>query len=147
MFRRLALIAAFWLAAGPTFAQARAFIAVEVTDIVAAEIWYQRTFDVEQVNSFSRPAFEQRILRGPDVIVELVQRIPARPPTDEGSENMKAGFVIDDLDARVARWTGQGVRFLGRRIHDDALGLDTLLILDPDGNMIQVFGRTEPTPP
>lgn len=136
-----ALAACLALLAGPALAQARTFIAVEVTDMAAAEAWYARTFDAEQVNSFSRPTYEQRILRGGDVIIELVQRIPARPLTDEGSEIMKAGFVVDDLDARVARWTEQGVRFMGRRIHDDALDLDAVLIVDPDGNMIQIFGR------
>lgn len=142
MSRLIASLAAcLTLCAGPALAQARAFIAVEVTDMAAAEAWYARTFDAEQVNSFSRPTYEQRVLRGPDVILELVQRIPARPLTDEGSEIMKAGFVVDDLDARVARWTEQGVRFMGRRIHDNSLDLDAVLIVDPDGNMIQIFGH------
>ncbi|HZV83863.1 MAG TPA: VOC family protein [Brevundimonas sp.] len=134
------------LLAGPVLAQARTFIAVEVTDIAAAETWYSRTFDAAVASSFSRPAFEQRILRGEDVIVELVQRVPARPLTGEGSEIMKAGFVVDDLDDRVERWTAQGVTFLGRRIHDDALDLDVVMITDPDGNMIQIYGREEDQP-
>lgn len=141
MLRLFVLIAALTCCAGPSLAQARTFIAVEVTDIAAAEAWYGRTFDAARVNIFSEPAYEQRILRGPDVIVELVQRIPARPLTGEGSGIMKAGFVVDDLDARVARWRAQGVQFQGRRIHDDALNLDAVLLVDPDGNLIQMFGR------
>jgi hypothetical protein len=125
----------------PAFAEPHTFIAVEVTDMAAAESWYGRTFEASQVNTFSRPTYEQRILKGPDVIVELVQRIPARPVTGEGAELMKAGFVVGDLDERVARWTEQGVTFMGRRIHNDVLDLDVVLIADPDGNMIQIFGR------
>ena len=144
MMRLISLIAALWMmATAPALAQARTFIAVEVTDIAAAETWYARTFDARQVNTFSRPTFEQRILRGEDVIIELVQRLPARPSPGEGAGIMKAGMVVDDLDARVARWTEQGVAFLGRRIHDDALDLDAILITDPDGNLIQIFGRRE----
>lgn len=106
-----ALVAVLVMHAGSAFAQARAFIAVEVTDIAAAEAWYARTFDAVQVNTFSRPTFEQRILRGPDVILELVQRLPARAVTGEGSGIMKAGIVVDDLDSRVARWAEQGWPF------------------------------------
>ena len=141
MIRFFAMIAAACLIAAPAFAQPRTFIAVEVTDIVAAEAWYVRTFDAPRVNTFSRAAFEQRVLQGPDVIIELVQSIPARPVTERGSEIIKAGFVVDDLDARVARWTEQGVQFRGHRVHDDALDLDAVLLMDPDGNLIQIFGR------
>lgn len=143
MIRFAILALALCLTAAPAFGQARTFIAVETGDIAAAEAWYSRTFEAVVVSSFSEAAYEQRVLRGADVIVEMVQRIPARPPTGEGAEIMKAGVVVDDLDARVARWRTEGVEFLGRRIHDEALDLDAVLILDPDGNLIQIFGRPE----
>lgn len=120
----------------------RAFIAVEVASIDASARWYADVFDAQVVNSFSREKYEQRILRSSDVILELVQR---KPPFPAGPEQqlglMKAGIVIDDIDARVERWRAKGVEFVGRRIHDEALGLDTILIRDPDGNLLQVFGK------
>jgi predicted enzyme related to lactoylglutathione lyase len=122
----------------------RAFVAVETTDMERAQAWYAGVFEAELVNSFSQPTYEQRILRGGDLIIELVQRIPAREPaTPDRTGLMKSGVVVDDFDARFARWQAEGVTMLGRRIHDDALGLDTILLSDPDGNMIQVFGRVE----
>jgi catechol 2,3-dioxygenase-like lactoylglutathione lyase family enzyme len=135
------LAAAIALAApAPASAEPRAFIAVETADIARAELWYRETLLAERVNSFSQPTYEQRILRGDDVIVELIQRIPASPPRAEGLGIAKAGFVVDDLDEAIERWRAQGVELLGRRIHDESLGLDTILLRDPDGNLIQAFG-------
>lgn len=129
------------LAGSPAFAQGRTFVAVEVADIEVSTAWYARTFDARLVNSFSRPAFEQRVLVGDDLIIEVLQRkppMPARPAESQGL--FKVGPVVDDLDARLARWTAQGVRMRGHRIHDAALNLDAVILLDPDGNRIQVFG-------
>lgn len=117
-------------------------MALETPDIDRAVRWYSRIFSAEAVNSFSEPTYELRILRGPDLIIELVQRKPSRPNTVEGHSGLsKSGVVIDDLDLAVQRWTSEDVIILGRRIHDDALGLDTVVLQDPDGNMIQVFGH------
>lgn len=126
---------------GMTAAHPRAFVAVETPDIARAVSWYARVFGAETVNSFSETDYEIRILRGPDLIIELVQRKPARPNTVEGHSGLlKSGVVIDDFDHAVQRWTADGITMRGRRIHDRALGLDTVVLEDPDGNMIQVFG-------
>lgn len=141
----LAVALALWFAPiQAATADARTFVAVETADIARAEAWYADVFDARLVNSFSEPTYEQRILRGNDLIVELVQRKPPREPhSAEALGLMKAGVVVDDFEARFQRWQGEGVRMLGRRIHDDALNLDTILLVDPDGNMIQIFGRPD----
>lgn len=138
----LLLLSVLCLAATPqAMAQSRAFVAIETADIEASQNWYANVFDMQLANSFSRPTFEQRILQGGGLIVELIQHTPARTRGPEGLGLIKAGLIIDDLDARQARWQSQGVTMLGRRIHDAALGLDTIILEDPDGNMIQIFGR------
>jgi catechol 2,3-dioxygenase-like lactoylglutathione lyase family enzyme len=140
----LAGLFALCLSVPAAMAEPRAFVAVETGDIERSQAWYASVFEAELVNSFSRPTYEQRILRSDDLIVELVQRIP---PREAGVPDrlglMKSGVVVDDFAARFARWQAEGVTMLGRRIHDDALGLDTILLRDPDGNLIQVFGRVE----
>jgi predicted enzyme related to lactoylglutathione lyase len=141
MIRVLGLIAALWVSAGPAWSQARAFVAVEAADVEVSTAWYAQTFEARLVNTISRPAFEARVLESADLIIEVLQRTPPMPPRPAQSQGLfKSGVVVDDLDSRMARWTAEGVRMRGERFHDPALNLDAILLLDPDGNRIQVFG-------
>jgi catechol 2,3-dioxygenase-like lactoylglutathione lyase family enzyme len=129
--------------AAPAEPPHRAFLALRVSDAEASARWYARTFDLALANSFSTAAYEQRILQGDGLIVELVQlksgMTPAQPA---GLGFMKGGYVVPDFDGKVRRWRAAGVTFLGRIIYDDKLKLNAAILKDPDGNMIQVFGRS-----
>ncbi|MGZ8285288.1 MAG: VOC family protein [Allosphingosinicella sp.] len=147
------LCAALSLAlAGPTIAAPaapphKAFLALRVRDAEASAGWYARTFDLSLANRFSTERYEQRILQGEGLIVELVQLKPGMPPADPaGLGFMKGGYVVGDFDAAIGRWRAAGVTFLGRIIYDDKLKLHAAALSDPDGNMIQIYGRSaEPT--
>jgi hypothetical protein len=122
---------------------AKAFLAINVRDAGVSAAWYARTFQLQLVNRYDRPGFDQRILASDRLVVELIQLkpLPAKAPQKHLGLT-KAGVVVAEIDADIARWKSQGVRFFGggRLIYDKALGLHTTLLLDPDENLIQVFG-------
>ncbi len=121
----------------------KAFLAIRVRDAEAAAAWYARTFDLTLANRFSAAAYEQRILQGQGLIVELVQLKSKMPPADPAALGFtKGGYVVADFDGAIRRWRADGVTFLGRIIYDDKLKLHAAALRDPDGNMIQVYGRS-----
>jgi len=143
----LSLVLATPALADPAGPPHRAFLAIRVADAEASARWYGRTFDLTLANSFSTAAYEQRILQGDGLIVELVQlksgMTPAQPA---GLGFMKGGFVVGDFDGKVRRWRAAGLTFLGRIVYDDKLKLHAAALRDPDGNIVQVFGRSAETP-
>jgi len=135
-------------AAGPAAPPHKAFMALRVSDAEAAAGWYARTFELTLANRFSTAAYEQRILQGEGLIVELVQLKSGMKPADPaGLGFMKGGYVVGDFDAAIRRWRAAGVTFLGRIIYDDKLKLHAAALRDPDGNMIQIYGRSADAPP
>ena len=103
----------------------------------------QSTFNLETVNSLSGEQFEIRILSGDIGFVEIIQFIPEAPEYVNRSKGLfKAGFIIPDFDQHVAEWRENGVNFFGdgEAFYDEALGIHSIILLDPDGNRIQVFG-------
>jgi opacity protein-like surface antigen len=130
-------------AAEPAAPPHKAFLALRVSDAEVAAGWYARTFELTLANSFSTAAYEQRILHGEGLIVELVQlKSKTTPPAPAGLGFMKGGYVIDDFDSAVKRWRSAGVTFLGRIIYDRALELHAAALSDPDGNIVQIYGRS-----
>jgi catechol-2,3-dioxygenase len=130
-------------AAAPPAPPHKAFLALRVTDAEAAAGWYARTFELTLANSFSTAAYEQRILHGKGLIVELIQlKSGMTPAAPAGLGFMKGGYVVDDFDSAVKRWRSAGVTFRGRIIYDRALKLHAAALSDPDGNIVQIYGRS-----
>jgi catechol 2,3-dioxygenase-like lactoylglutathione lyase family enzyme len=126
-------------------AQSKAFIAVIVSDAEASADWYSRVFGLSGVNHLESAEYDIRILDGNMAIVEIIELVPAASDAVEDSKGItKAGFTIDNFDARIAEWRKDGVKFHGRGVvfHDDALKLHSTILEDPDGNLIQVFGKS-----
>ncbi|WP_118856878.1 VOC family protein [Sphingomonas mesophila] len=138
------LIALLALAAAtPATAAERAFLAIETADIAAAEKWYSAAFALKRINRFDRPRFDQRVLAGPDLVVELVQMRPATAkPATAVLGIVKAGVQIADFDRRLAAWRAAGIAPPKGLHFDRALGLASVQLTDPDGNLIQVFGTS-----
>ena len=133
-------IALVWQAEAAAAAE-RAFAQIYVRDIAASSAWYEQRFGLRLVNLFSRPRFEQRIYAGPDLILELVQERPDRPQREKTLGLNKLGIAVDDLEPVLAQWRAAGFAF-DPPILDEALGLATVLSRDPDGNIVQLFGRS-----
>lgn len=139
----LALALSAPVAASPAPVPHKAFLALRVRDAEASAAWYARTFGLSLANSFSTGRYEQRILDGDGLIVELVQlKSGMTEPAPASLGYMKGGWVVDDFDGKVRRWRAAGVTFLGRIIYDDKLKLNAAILSDPDGNMVQIYGRS-----
>ena len=127
-----------------SFSAERAFIQVESSDIETSESWYRKVFGLELVNRFNRLAFDQRILIGEDLILELVQSRPPRPAVPEKKLGFaKAGVEVADFDRKVAAWRAAGPAAKDGLFFDRSLGLATILLRDPDNNIVQIFGKSE----
>ena len=131
------------LVATPVAAAERAFVMVETANIEVSEAWYKKAFGLKRVNRFERPKFEQRILIGYDVIVELAEFKPASPKIEGRKLGIvKTGVEVRDFDRRLATWRATGIAEPKGLFLDEALGLATVLLRDPDGNIVQVFGTS-----
>ena len=119
------------------------FIAIVASSAEESSKWYQRTFELELQRELSGDAYKIHLLRGDAGIVEIIEFIPSAPENTERTIGLfKAGFILDDFDVGVAQWREDGVEFFGNGevFLDEALQLHSVIILDPDGNRIQVFG-------
>lgn len=124
-------------------AHAPAFVAVIATDAKASADWYAAVFHLEEIRITKTERFDQRMLAGDRFMIEIIESIPPAPEAPDRAVGLfKFGVTVDDFDAYVARLRADGVAFMGdgRVIYDEDLGLRSTILLDPDGNRIQIFG-------
>jgi hypothetical protein len=142
-FLQIAVAASTVFIAIPAAAGQRAFIQVESADIATSEAWYKKAFRLKRVNHFIRPKFDQRILIGQDLILELVQSKPTAPKVEGRKVGIpKAGLEVVDFDRRLAEWRATGIAEPNGLFFDESLGLATILLRDPDNNIVQIFGKS-----
>jgi catechol 2,3-dioxygenase-like lactoylglutathione lyase family enzyme len=129
------------------------FIALSVADVDASAKWYAEKLSLKIVRERS-PSPDQKArttaLSGDGLIVELVQHADALPLAKLGANVsrpfhvhgiFKAGIAVDDLESTLDELRRRSVEIAFAIIEDRALGLRSFAIRDPDGNMIQIFGR------
>jgi catechol 2,3-dioxygenase-like lactoylglutathione lyase family enzyme len=114
-------------------------VRILVHDVAASVDFYTRHFGFTTRNVFPAFADVQRghlrlLLSGP-------QSSAARPMAD-GEQPRPGGwnrihFIVDDLDAEIARLTDAGVSFRNEVVTGP--GGAQVLALDPSGNLIELF--------
>jgi catechol 2,3-dioxygenase-like lactoylglutathione lyase family enzyme len=114
-------------------------VRILVDDVDASIDFYQRHFGFSVLNSYPAFADMQRgnlrlLLSGPDSSA-------ARPMSD-GEQPRPGGwnrihFLVDDIDAAIARLTAAGVKFRNEVVKGP--GGAQVLALDPSGNLIELF--------
>jgi catechol 2,3-dioxygenase-like lactoylglutathione lyase family enzyme len=124
------------------------FFAVSVRDLEASAKWYTDAFGLEATKLPGSEKAKVSLLRGRGLLVELVELAGATPlrsrvPGLNGREEVhglfKVGFFVKDLDAEVARLKAKGVRFKGSLFEDPVARARSILVLDNDDNIIQLF--------
>jgi hypothetical protein len=154
-----ALVAAAFFATGcaardeapPVPAAHPAFAAVVVEDADITGAWYGSVFGLEVRNDIDLGERGRILLLGAEggLTVELLQITGSADPVAAidgvGSRTQirgpfKAGVFVADVDAVFADVTALGLDADDRVFADEALGLRTFILRDPEGNRIQVFG-------
>jgi catechol 2,3-dioxygenase-like lactoylglutathione lyase family enzyme len=114
-------------------------VRILVDDVAASVDFYTRHFGFTVLTAFPPFADVKRgnlrlLLSGP-------QSSAARPMTD-GEQPRPGGwnrihFIVDDLDAEIARLKGEGVEFRNDVVTGP--GGSQVLACDPSGNFIELF--------
>jgi len=123
-----------------------AFAALRVHDVTAMSKWYAEALGFRLV--VHDTGRNSALLERQGSILELIQRSEeqkqsaANPAQDLAIAGIiKIGFVVDDFDDLQAALSAHEIPVHGRVITSDVDGLRTLAISDPEGNLIQFFGR------
>lgn len=114
-------------------------VRVIVDDVAASVDFYVRHFGFEVLNQF--PPFAD-VKRGNLRLLLSGPRSSAAQPMDDGSQPAPGGwnrihFVVDDIHAEVARLTAEGATFRNPMVSGP--GGSQILVLDPSGNVIELF--------
>jgi catechol 2,3-dioxygenase-like lactoylglutathione lyase family enzyme len=132
------------------------FFALSVPNLEASVKWYADAFDLEATELPGGEKGKVALLRGRGLLIELVELAEAAPletrvPGLKGRYQVyglfKAGFYVRDLDAEVARLKAKGVQFKGSLFEDPVARARSILVLDNDGNLIQLFEALAPGAP
>jgi catechol 2,3-dioxygenase-like lactoylglutathione lyase family enzyme len=155
MFLRM-VIAASLLGAVPVWAEdaiapgAPQFIALSVPDASASARWYSDAFGLRALAEIKPPdgAAHVIILTSDAVLLEILQLRAAKSPGKDAVKQpelthgiFKVGFQVQDLEAAVTKLRAMKAEFETDIIDDDEHGLRFVLLRDPDGNYIQLFGK------
>ena len=114
-------------------------VRVIVNDVAESVEFYVRHFGFEILNQF--PPFAD-VKRGNLRVLLSGPRSSAAQPMDDGTQPVPGGwnrihFVVDDIHAEVARLTAEGVTFRNPMVSGP--GGSQILVMDPSGNLIELF--------
>jgi catechol 2,3-dioxygenase-like lactoylglutathione lyase family enzyme len=126
------------------------FVALSVPDAGASARWYQEAFGLRVLDEIKPEdgAAHVFILASDTLLVEILQLRAAKSPDEEGVQSperthgiFKVGFHVADLDAAVKKLRDMKAVFDTDIIDDRQHGLRFVLLRDPDGNYVQLFGK------
>jgi catechol 2,3-dioxygenase-like lactoylglutathione lyase family enzyme len=111
-----------------------------VDDVDEAIAFYTTLFGFEVLTS-AAPAFAD-VKRGNLRLLLSGPKSSAGRPMPDGAQPGPGGwnrihFVVDDIDAEIARLRERGVRFRNDRI--EGPGGKQILLQDPSGNVVELF--------
>lgn len=126
------------------------FTAIVVMDIDSSIEWYSTVFGYEVKNRVDNPdyGFSQANLKNGDIHLELIEinktisveeLLKDQPPKSKVSGFFKIGFTVNDFDKWIENFRKNNVIIHGRVVTDKATGKRMVIVLDPDGNRVQLF--------
>lgn len=129
------------------------FVALVVPDLDESAHWYESKLGLKIVKDHAmRPdkMAAVTILQANGLIVELIWFQDAVPlskvaPHLKGNQELhgilKAGFVVDDLDATFNELKSRGVTIAFDTFYDKSMNCRMFAIRDNNGNILQFFGK------
>ena len=134
----------------PAFSTSGAFFGLSVADVEASVRWYAEKFGMKTV--MRPPKIEGStavVLEGGGLIVELLQREDAMPlrtaaPSIDANYKIhgffKAGIIVDDFDATLARLKARGVAIAMGPFPKTPEQRANVIVRDNSGNLIHFIG-------
>jgi catechol 2,3-dioxygenase-like lactoylglutathione lyase family enzyme len=125
------------------------FVALSVPDAAASARWYQEAFGLRVLDEIKPGDGTAHviILTSDTLLLEILQLRAARAAGQQAVQNpqlthgvFKVGFRVPDLDAAVGKMRAMKTRFETDIVDDARHGLRFVLLRDPDGNYVQLFG-------
>ena len=128
------------------------FSAIIVNDIESSIIWYSNNFGFKVLNKIEseEKGFKQANLKCGNILIELIELKSSLSPNSILKNHpkktkidgfFKFGFLVSEFEKWVDYLKKSKVEFYGSVVTDNVSGKKMLLILDPDGNRIQIFEK------
>ena len=128
------------------------FTAVIVNNMDSSLIWYQEVLGYEVLNQkhFPEMGFKQANLSNGQGSLELIKLSSAISPQEViPNYNTKTkivglfkfGFQVENFDQWIDHLQLKDVQFNGRIVTDELTNKRMIIVLDPDGNRIQLFEK------
>lgn len=146
---RLLLLTAATLAAQPADAPALkttgAFFALSVADLKASAQWYTDKLGLKTTMEVpKRDGAAVIVLEGGGLIVELIQRDDALPPSKTSVHGIfKAGVIVDDFDKTLAALKARHVEIAYGPYPARANQRANVIVKDNSGNLLQLFAKRD----
>ena len=149
--RKSLILGLFLFSAQFSFSQSyKNYFAVIATNIDSSILWYTETFELETIdfNKYPDRGFAQANLKNDWLHVELIylenavrleELAKKIGPTPRITGLFKVGFSVPDFNQWLIKIKEQNIFTKGSVVDDPVSGKRTILLLDPDGNRIQLF--------
>ena len=127
------------------------FIAIIVGDIDRSIDWYSETFGFKMLNKVvnEERGIKQSNLKRGNAFIELIEFDRSLIPTQilSGEERgtriqgiFKFGFELPDFDSWITFLEGKNLNFYGEVMFDPITEKRMIILKDPDGTRMQLFG-------
>jgi catechol 2,3-dioxygenase-like lactoylglutathione lyase family enzyme len=128
------------------------FSAIIVSNIDSSIIWYSSNFGFEVLNriELEEKGIKQVNLKCGNILIELIELksslspkslLENHPEKTKINGFFKLGFLVPEFDKWVNALKQSEVEFYGEVVKDNLSGKRMLLVMDPDGNRIQLFEK------
>lgn len=126
--------------------ESRTFLALIVANRDSSIHWYQEFLSLQLTDSTSFPerSLKMANLMNEQFHVELIELGNSFNPNDQNNPIQgifKVGRVIEGFQQMHDGLKRKGANFRSEIFSDEKTGLRSFIILDPDGNRIQFFGK------
>ena len=133
------------------------WLALSVADAAKTAAWYRDHLGFREFDRMDLPERQMLIifLELDGFVIEMAQRDDSVAPEEKLGVTKKSqvrglykfGFMVTDLEARVARLRKEGVQFHGNMFDDKRFGVKTIVVKDREGNLVQLFQKLTPSKP
>lgn len=124
------------------------FFAISAADAKVTAGWYVEAFGLEIIEESTSPDGTVGVVNigNERVRIEIIEHPEAKNRQELGIARgydvhgvFKVGFFVEDIEAEIARLEALGVTFRGRLVEFPSHGVRTILVNDPEGNIVQLF--------